>query len=122
MGWAAQPAQAGGAAAEPWRSALRLHHRGLAGRRDPPRRRRPGQGRLEGTHALLRPAAGVLGIKLLGCSNCAVCVCVRVAISDLFVLHLHVQHETLPGKFAGSLTAAVEPHSCKLFVLTPVPR
>ncbi|TKW31756.1 hypothetical protein SEVIR_2G127000v4 [Setaria viridis] len=32
------------------------------------------------------------------------------------------KHETLPGKFAGSLTAAVEPHSCKLFVLTPVPR
>ncbi|CAN6197647.1 unnamed protein product [Urochloa humidicola] len=32
------------------------------------------------------------------------------------------QHETLPGKFTGSLTAAVEPHSCKLFVLTPVPR
>ncbi|GJN07548.1 hypothetical protein PR202_ga25388 [Eleusine coracana subsp. coracana] len=30
------------------------------------------------------------------------------------------KHETLPGKFAGSLTAVVEPHSCKLFVLTPV--
>ncbi|RCV10583.1 hypothetical protein SETIT_2G121800v2 [Setaria italica] len=51
MGWAAQPAQAGGAAAEPWRSALRLHHRGLAGRRDPPRRRRRGQGRLEARDA-----------------------------------------------------------------------
>ncbi|XP_062189431.1 alpha-galactosidase 2-like [Phragmites australis] len=32
------------------------------------------------------------------------------------------KHETLPGKFTGSLTAVVEPHSCKLFVLTPVPR
>ncbi|PUZ49380.1 hypothetical protein GQ55_7G321400 [Panicum hallii var. hallii] len=34
------------------------------------------------------------------------------------------KHEALPGKFTGSLsfTAAVEPHSCKLFVLTPVPR
>ncbi|KAJ1288464.1 hypothetical protein BS78_02G091200 [Paspalum vaginatum] len=32
------------------------------------------------------------------------------------------KHETLPGKFTGSLTAVVEPHSCKLFVLTPFPR
>ncbi|CAN6165994.1 unnamed protein product [Urochloa humidicola] len=32
------------------------------------------------------------------------------------------KHETLPGKFTGSLTAEVEPHSCKLFILTPVPR
>ncbi|CAN6180073.1 unnamed protein product [Urochloa humidicola] len=32
------------------------------------------------------------------------------------------KQETLPGKFTGNLTAAVEPHSCKLFVLTPVPR
>ncbi|KAG8080721.1 hypothetical protein GUJ93_ZPchr0007g5312 [Zizania palustris] len=30
------------------------------------------------------------------------------------------EHETLPGKFTGSLTAEVAPHSCKLFVLTPV--
>nr|ACG38718.1 alpha-galactosidase precursor [Zea mays] len=31
------------------------------------------------------------------------------------------KHETLPGWFTGSLTAVVGPHSCKLFVLTPVP-
>ncbi|KAL5198336.1 hypothetical protein ABZP36_001848 [Zizania latifolia] len=30
------------------------------------------------------------------------------------------EHDTLPGKFTGSLTAEVAPHSCKLFVLTPV--
>ncbi|KAK3125350.1 hypothetical protein QOZ80_7BG0603730 [Eleusine coracana subsp. coracana] len=30
------------------------------------------------------------------------------------------KHETLPDKFTGSLTAMVEPHWCKLFVLTPV--
>jgi hypothetical protein len=41
---------------------------------------------------------------------------------SLMCLWLRLQHETLPGKFTGSLTAAVEPHSCKLFVLTPVPR
>jgi hypothetical protein len=34
---------------------------------------------------------------------------------------VHLQHETLPGWFTGSLTAVVGPHSCKLFVLTPVP-
>ncbi|CAD6225833.1 unnamed protein product [Miscanthus lutarioriparius] len=32
------------------------------------------------------------------------------------------KHGTLPGRFTGSLTAVVGPHSCKLFVLTPVPR
>ncbi|OEL25006.1 Alpha-galactosidase 1 [Dichanthelium oligosanthes] len=32
------------------------------------------------------------------------------------------KHETLPGKFTDSLTAVVDPHLCKLFVLTPVPR
>ncbi|KAM0875789.1 hypothetical protein ACQ4PT_036565 [Festuca glaucescens] len=32
------------------------------------------------------------------------------------------KHETLPGRFAGRLTAEVGPHSCKLFILTPVGR
>ncbi|KAM0927703.1 hypothetical protein ACQ4PT_002711 [Festuca glaucescens] len=32
------------------------------------------------------------------------------------------KHETLPGRFAGRLTAEVGPHSCKLFILTTVGR
>ncbi|KAF0907848.1 hypothetical protein E2562_020904 [Oryza meyeriana var. granulata] len=32
------------------------------------------------------------------------------------------KHETVPGRFTGSLTAEVAPHSCRLFVLTPVGR
>uniref|UniRef100_J3MKI2 Alpha-galactosidase n=2 Tax=Oryza brachyantha TaxID=4533 RepID=J3MKI2_ORYBR len=32
------------------------------------------------------------------------------------------KHETAPGRFTGGLTADVAPHSCKLFVLTPVVR
>lgn len=63
MGRAALPPQEGGAAAQPGGDALRVHHRGMAGRRHPPWRHRRGEGRLEGTSSECevaggRPAAG----------------------------------------------------------------
>jgi hypothetical protein len=45
-----------------------------------------------------------------------------VSILTVLFLGQCMQHETLPGRFAGRLTAEVGPHSCKLFILTPVGR
>lgn len=51
--------------------------------------------------------------------SCGSNSCELMVYDDSFTC---MQHKTLPGRFTGSLTAEVGQHSCKLFVLTPVPR